>query len=1598
MMVRRGVMGAFPSAMVMVVCVYLLGILAGGAAADDKSSKIDPDAAANYTTLAKSISPDRLSSAIRFLSGIQYPIPSDPGEPALTANSRLAGTPGADQARDYIKGQLSSILGAGAVTQEDFSVTVPVDHGASIATADGKQYVLQPLWPNLVRTSTLPEAGITGPLIYGGRGDLRSFRGKNVSGSIVLMDFNCGTRWMNAPRMGARAVIFVEPTSTMRGEAEEKFLGIPVNIPRFWISHEDATTLEGAALTTPQVTVTVRANQPWEARTASNIIGVLPGSDPVLGKQIMIVESYYDSMSIVPTSAPGAESASGVAAMLELARAFKADPPKRTVWFVASGAHFLGIQGAREYVDRHLDEWEPASTGDQFLHWISFGHVPLPTDRKQVMLFSGLDLSTQSPSIGAFYKGYFYNSREDIASNYADLGRTLRDNAGKIGQVLGFDADNRYGDGINAVNGKTWSNYLPGDFGFDAEAAMMAGGNGITFCSTDDARELSDTPEDTWDHVNTANLLNQTRLLACEYWDLFNDTNDAAQVPADSAKGIMPIPTWPAWTREGLQLGFCSLDGRDLLFDPKRNFVPDVPVQNSLAVLANPDKTMVGVRGNLIQLTDSVYPDPEHKLARFKFVGLPLVIAQDPSIGAPGLRFPPAWNMHLAAYHLKGNTPGDPDDSPVNRGDIDYAPDQGVDGAETYPTEFTLSGEAKTTEVIEFPCVATSIYDLIDQQALKSLIGIRIFDGATDSDPRQYGYVLGGRDVAVLFSSSLEKTRLKVVMDSGPGIIRMLLINSKPPDPHLSNVENEKRAEGSGYLVNGDDNGPDSPVQNGAITKTAWRVAQDMWNLDEFRLKMLAKYRIVNDELTNDKGTGTHDIAKSYLDQANVALANHDYDLFDTDSRKAWAYEARVYPQAQSTANDVVQGVIFYLFLLIPFAFFLERLLIASRDLNRQLGWTFGIFMVVFGIFTQIHPAFDITINPIIVLIAFVMLALSVFVSAIVWGKFEEQIKSLRRTVSGVHKTDVGKASVAFAAFTLGISNMRRRKERTLLTCITLVLLTFTVLSFTSVVSGIRFNDVPADGTAIYNGILLHYPDWGPLQEPAYRFLSDEYGHQYPVAPRVWYTGAPQGQTSYLTVRRAQASLNLKGVVGLSPQEAQVTHADSTLIAGRWFNVSDTYSAILPKTIADQLGITAADVGKATVDFSGVPYMVIGILDPDKLMGIKDLDSEELTPVDFTSAQNQNSASQAKSSYQQFTHVDAATIMFVPYNTLYDLGGDYRSVAIDFGTKAITNDELHKLMPRLDMNLYAGMDGKIHRFSAIQSTNPGGDASITIMIVLASLIVLNTMLGSVYERIKEIKTFSSVGLSPGNIAMLFFAEALVYAVIGAVAGYLVGQTLAKIISVYHILPGLTLNFSSTSAEISIGVVIAVVLLSTIFPARKASQVATPSLDSTWKVPEPDGDTWTIMLPFAVTGSQVRGINAFLTEWFKSYEEQSVGDFLTQGVTASTFETDLGAAYSLSGRVWLAPFDLGVSEDFTLNTKPTELEGVFEVELVIVRVSGDVSNWKRINRRFLNVTRKQFLIWRTLTAEERERYLDEAGTPAGDPSDTAVGAGAVAPAM
>jgi len=92
---------------------------------------------------------------------------------------------------------------------------------------------------------------------------------------------------------------------------------------------------------------------------ACNIVAKVEGSDPVLEDEAVIVGAHYDHEGKNNNGQfyPGADdNASGTAAVLELARAFKnmETKPKRTILFILFTAEEKGLLGARFYVDNPL--------------------------------------------------------------------------------------------------------------------------------------------------------------------------------------------------------------------------------------------------------------------------------------------------------------------------------------------------------------------------------------------------------------------------------------------------------------------------------------------------------------------------------------------------------------------------------------------------------------------------------------------------------------------------------------------------------------------------------------------------------------------------------------------------------------------------------------------------------------------------------------------------------------------------------------------------------------------------------------------------------------------------------------------------------------------------------------------------------------------------------------------------------------------------------------------------------------------------------------------------------------------------------------------
>lgn len=90
-----------------------------------------------------------------------------------------------------------------------------------------------------------------------------------------------------------------------------------------------------------------REEAPW-----NNIIIDLPGT--TLPTEVIIISAHFDA---VPGSPGADDDASGVAAILEMARILKDRPMHRTVRLILFNLEEVGLVGSRAYVGRNHDDW-----------------------------------------------------------------------------------------------------------------------------------------------------------------------------------------------------------------------------------------------------------------------------------------------------------------------------------------------------------------------------------------------------------------------------------------------------------------------------------------------------------------------------------------------------------------------------------------------------------------------------------------------------------------------------------------------------------------------------------------------------------------------------------------------------------------------------------------------------------------------------------------------------------------------------------------------------------------------------------------------------------------------------------------------------------------------------------------------------------------------------------------------------------------------------------------------------------------------------------------------------------------------------------------
>jgi len=111
-----------------------------------------------------------------------------------------------------------------------------------------------------------------------------------------------------------------------------------------------------------------------------------------------------------------------------------------------------------------------------------------------------------------------------------------------------------------------------------------------------------------------------------------------------------------------------------------------------------------------------------------------------------------------------------------------------------------------------------------------------------------------------------------------------------------------------------------------------------------------------------------------------------------------------------------------------------------------------------------------------------------------------------------------------------------------------------------------------------------------------------------------------------------------------------------------------------------------------------------------------------------------------------------------------------------------------------------------------------------IVILIGSLLVLVTMMGSVNERTREIGIFRAIGFRRGHVMQIILLEALLLGIIGGILGFGIGNLIAYGIIPLVIKDGVFAGINMNLGIISILMAVALSLLASLYPAFKASNM------------------------------------------------------------------------------------------------------------------------------------------------------------------------------
>ncbi len=1528
---------------------------------------------------------------------------------------RSSGSEGSARGADFIADYFTE-LGLDPQTYF-FQIPTRQVHHASITT-DGQTFDLSPLMNNAVTPQAI-DGQLEGSLYWVGKGNLGELDQKLIKDAILLMDFNSGASWLTAASLGASAVIFVDSgTTTTNSFFREKEELSPIRFPIYWMEEQQAQALFGNyrdaenGLVRDRVTLSSRIS--WKNSTERTIYCLIEGSDPELSEELVIIEAFYDSTAHVSGRSPGADESISIASLLKLAEHFSTTPPGHSLLFVATSGHAQSLHGMRDLIwsmqerskemrDRRSQLKKMISVAEQDLELIDTISFPLDNDpERDVLLAKAIDndlrlaIDQSSTRLMNLRMRKDSGSEEQIkiladeryalrrlswAQTYHDLPeeeqKLLADLLPIVIQTKNDDIID-FQDQLQALDSALDFRRMTRDYDIGAVLSLhlSSHGEGIggfhrgwlyklrpRINRTGMFSTIGEIFQESGANAQgTARYINSLQPSNMRSWDSYFLDQPFLGGEVSSLAGYIGVTLttigdarflWgtPWDTSEKINWAYVN-DQYQLLEDMIRG-VSSAPKLHDDLFPRNGYSSVTGV-SNLMLHGELFANYPTANAVLLSYQGIAKLygwVHRDGTFLYKGIADKKNVfdKLIIEGYRFDGEG-----------GEVAWAIDKKETTKDNYRVKIVR--RAMKTRLIMFACSETTIFDLLEPRSLEHMTKIYLFDGRRDAPPQRYWYSRIDTRESIISSIYLDSAaRLKLTLSDNVLTRKFILSNASAEKPM-----------GTGFPVE----------EYPQINNTIFHSAGDAWSLLTPRIQNLEAHGIYDERINGLKERGLSSLASSarHLEELN-------YADFREAASESQALAARVYTQIEKTQKDVLFGVLFYIALFVPFAFCMERFLFGYASIYKRIIAFSLILTGLIAVVYNVHPAFELAYSPMVVILAFFIIGLSLMVTLIIFFRFEEEMILLQRHASNMSAAEISRWKAFVAAFFLGVSNLRRRRIRTILTCSTLIILTFTIMSFTTVKSNVQTNRLFFKEEAPYHGLLMKKLNWRSMPPQATAILEGSMQDISTPAPRIWLEAADPTRSIHVPLRHKDNQAALQGMVGLSHFEAEVTGLDRLLSSGRWFSKDDYMAIILSDSTAAQLGVTPGEDSR--IKLWGTDFTVIGTFPGETLDKTLDLDGEPLTPVTFPKDRSEGlsdveqeaieSGEDIRSFQGRYTHIPGSLTAFVPAPTLLAMGGVLKNIAVRPYSETDIDSIATHLIDRFSLAIFAGDKSGVWLYNLSDTIAYSGVPNIIIPLLISILIVLNTMISSVYERKNEIGIYTSVGLAPSHVGFLFVAEAMALAVISVVLGYLLAQVSAAFLSGTAFWEGITVNYSSTAGVAAMILVIAVVLISVIYPARVAARIAIPDVNRSFELAAPVDDTIDTNLPFYMKEQERESIGGFLYNYFTGHQDISHGRFSTGHVDLiiEPEKSALAGQVHLQARVWLAPFDFGIMQRIDIFFVPAPGSPEFlAIQLKIHRESGEKGQWQRINKMFIHELRKQLLIWRSMDQDIHRQLGDD----------------------